>query len=254
MPLLLLIIIAAAVLFIAAHLFRRQLVRAGARRIAQSLDATFAPERQFAQVTAADFRWLDLAFYDAAEHDLLQAGFTRIADIEDVTLSKAHPDKRTFVRILAGPDGVSRAAVYQIVVGGPQGRPSAMSSTVELITEFTDGRCATTISTPNRLLDPPPLVSRRQVDTPGVPPLLTAHAAHLAEHRQAHPSLTVAPVRTLEEALAAWRRAHERARARLSTEGLRRAELQRLAPPRAPGVADEVFEAYQQQRRDREKP
>ena len=106
-------------------------VRRGARNISRILEDTFQEERRPVRVDPAQFSWLDVAFYDQAQHNLEAEGFQLLANVEDETFSVAHPDKRTYVRLLNLPDGSIRAAIYEIwsaVRRVGRGRPCGSSS------------------------------------------------------------------------------------------------------------------------------
>jgi len=116
--------------------------------------------------------------HDQAQHNLEAEGFQLLANVEDETFSEAHPDKRTYVRLLNLPDGSIRAAIYEIVVGGPQGRPRTTVRVVELLTELSDGGCVNTTTAPaSRLLDAPRGLSREHLSAAIAP------RDHLAMHR-----------------------------------------------------------------------
>ena len=135
-------------------------VRRGARNISRILEDTFQEERRPVRVDPAQFSWLDAAFYDQAQHNLEAEGFQLLANVEDETFSLAH----TYVRLLNLPDGSIRAAIYEIVVGGPQGRPRTTVRVVELLTELSDGGCVNTTTAPaSRLLDAPRGLSREHL-------------------------------------------------------------------------------------------
>jgi len=227
-------------------------VRRGARNISRILEDTFQEERRPVRVDPAQFSWLDVAFYDQAQHNLEAEGFQLLANVEDETFSVAHPDKRTYVRLLNLPDGSIRAAIYEIVVGGPQGRPRTTVRVVELLTELSDGGCVNTTTAPaSRLLDAPRGLSREHLSAAIAPrDHLAMHRSHLERVLSERPGVAISPVRTYDEAIAAWLRGNARQRSRLAEQGgLNREELRRMAGPGRQAVADAVFTEMQRQRR-----
>ena len=226
-------------------------LRRGARKIARILEAT-VQERRLVRVDPAQFPWLDAAFYDQAQHNLEAEGFQLLANVEDETSSVAMPDKRTYVRLLNLPGGSIRVAIWEMVVGGPQGRPRKTIRVVEFLTELSDGGCVSTSTAPAKLLfDVPPGVSRELLSAAIAPrDGLAMHRSHLERVLSGRPGVAISPVRTYDEAIAAWLRGHARRRSRLAEQGgLNREELQRLAGPGRQAVADAVFTEIQRQRR-----
>lgn len=222
--------------------------RGAARRIKKTLDDSFQAHHIFRSVDAAQFPWLTRTFYDGAQLDIESAGFRMLADIEDETLSATHPDKRTFVRVCVSQDGNIRAAIYEIVVGGPQGKSRQRIQTCELITEMSDDATITTTTAPaGRLLNPPPGVVREHV--PSATPLsqmLATHTAQVERYQKEHASATPLPVSSFDDATAAWQKGIDRQRSRLQSDGgITRGELERLAPKNAPHIGSQVYDEMQ---------
>ncbi len=85
--------------------------RDAARKIKDNLEATYAPAHEYRVVKAEEFPWVDLRFYDRAASELEGLGFRRLGDVENLTLTRANPSLRTFIRILASPDGAVSAGI-----------------------------------------------------------------------------------------------------------------------------------------------
>jgi hypothetical protein len=205
-------------------------LRRGARRIEKVVADSHQEHHELVAADPAAMPWLDARFYDFSQRELEGIGFRFLGNIEDATLSKVHPDKRTYVRLLVVSDGATRAAIFQVKT----------ILTIELLTELADGGCLLTTTAPmNRVLDAPPGVVREHL------PKGTPAAALLAAHRalvERHADRAVLPVTTLEEALDAWRRGYARQRARLADQGgISRDELRRIAPDKQ-AVADAVYD------------
>jgi hypothetical protein len=225
--------------------------RRAAQRISKSLDQSFQPDHVFRAVQPSSFPWLTQAFYDGSAADAASAGFRPLADIEDETLTASHPDKRTFVRILSREGGDIRTAIYEIAVGGPQGNVSKRIQTRELITEMSDGATLTTTTAPlNRLLNPPPGQVRQHV-AEGTPfaTLLTEHMRSIEHYQVSNPQAVPVPVRTFEEATAAWQKGIDRQRNRLQAGGgITREEMVRIGGPARAELAGKVHDEMQRMR------
>ena len=123
---------------------------------------------------------------------------------------------------------------------------------VELLTELSDGGCVSTTTAPaSRLLDAPRGLSREHLSAAIAPrDHLAMHRSHLERVLSERPGVAISPVRTYDEAIAAWLRGNARQRSRLAEQGgLNREELRRMAGPGRQAVADAVFTEMQRQRR-----
>jgi len=158
----------AVLLFLGSVALSRARIRRAARNINAMVEKSFADGHRLIPAEPAQFPWLSSTFYDETQRDLESEGFRFLANVEDATLSETHPDKRTYVRLFTLPDGSVRAAAWEVVLGGPQGRPGTTIRTVELLTELTDGGCVSTTTVPQqRLLDPGPWTFREHQSEKG---------------------------------------------------------------------------------------
>lgn len=234
--------VALVVLWIAVRGWSRTYgVRRAATRVRNVDNLLSSPEaHELRVVNAADFPWVNRAWYDERERELRGVGFEPVADLEDATLTRRLPKLRTFVRILVGEAGRVRAALYHV--------PNQMADirTWELITELADGRNVITVAGGSRLkMDPPPQFDRV------VLPLTTDAAALLAEHLRRLPDDAIRLNRTVEECMAAWQRQIEaNAAFRRRKGGLSAGEMQRIAGGARAGIAAKVFEEVQRQNRE----
>lgn len=234
-------------ILLAVILYGKFARRRAAKNISRTLDDSFQANHIFRQVDAAQFPWLTESFYNRATQDIESAGFHHLADIEDETISSVHPDKRTFVRICVNETGTVRAAIYQIVVGGPQGNPKQRLQTTELITEFSDGTTLSSTTAPaNRLLNTPPGQLRENVPPDStLSQMLPRHMSRIEDYQKSHPDATLELVTNFEQAIAAWQKGIDRQRNRLQSQGgISREELVRMSRGRD-GVANQVYDEMQ---------
>jgi len=90
-----------------------------ATKLVDLQEALFDRPHEYRKVDPADFDRLDLGYYDDTRAWLEAQGFTWLADVENVTLSGAMPNLRTFLRVMAGEGGAVTAAVYQVRLDPP---------------------------------------------------------------------------------------------------------------------------------------
>lgn len=221
----------------------------GGRRLRAELDALYGGEHEYARVSPAAFPDADLAWYDHTTAELEGLGWKRIADIEDLTVSKVYPDRRTFLRVFVDGGGVTRGAIYHLRVRGPGSMWSLASALsrdlylVELVSEVGTSRFVSTSNT--RGLDK--LTMPRDYDAERVEPgtavtaVVARHNARLAEHVRRRPADSPQPQWTWEEVLASIQRGHMViARHRQAVGGLSREEVERFTG-RPLTAVEEVF-------------
>jgi mRNA-degrading endonuclease toxin of MazEF toxin-antitoxin module len=101
------------------------------------------PDRyEYRWVDAADFPNLDREFYDETQAALESLGFRWLGDRENLTLTKAFPKLRTFVRAMVSADGTISSYHYHIQAITPKGTRNIQ--TIELGSELSDGTFLTT--------------------------------------------------------------------------------------------------------------
>jgi hypothetical protein len=154
-----------------------------ARKIVETSKAIYSRPHEFAEVRAADFRDLDLAFYNRAQAELEAFGFRHVADIEDLTATRQFPGMRTFIRALAGDSGSTSAGIYQLkfrgfyrllqLVGVLPKKPFF----IDLETEFSDGTFLATSNTRGTDLSSDVPGIQRQI-FPAETPIAQLVAAH----------------------------------------------------------------------------
>jgi hypothetical protein len=212
-------------------------VRGGAR-LRHEIDALYSGEHEYRQVTPADFPYADISFYDRVQRELEALGFRRVADIEDLTLSRVYPESRTFVRVLVDDAALIRAGAFHLRPrGGLVGLFSAIGviprhiHVVELVTELPRGRFLVTAPTRGLdRLDPPP---EAQVER--LPPstttraLVERHRERVAAHLRAHAGHSPVPMDGYDSVVASVQRGHVAAsRHRQKIGRLSKDELERM--------------------------
>ena len=114
--------------------------------------AFHAEPHVFTPAVPATFPHLDHPFYDRRTTSLQSLGFAHLADVEDATTSRLHPDTRTFLRLLSGVSGTVLAVVTHCLPTRDHGAdvPAPVSHLTQFITEFSDGRFIQTANTLHR--------------------------------------------------------------------------------------------------------
>ena len=90
----------------------QEAVEQGARDILANVRNTFAKPHEFRAVIENDFLHLDLKFYNKTQGRMESLGFTKVCDIEDLTIKEGHTDPRTFLRIMSNKKSGTIAAIY----------------------------------------------------------------------------------------------------------------------------------------------
>lgn len=225
--------------------------REAARKIKENLEATYQPAHEYQVVSAEQYPWVDLAFYDRAAAELEGLGFRRLADVENLTMTRTNPSMRTFIRILVSQDGTVSAGIYDIKIRGWMrclqwiGLVPKKLSTVDLETEFTDGRFLMTHNSPQAALMKAPTQFDVEVHPAAMSAdtLLDAHLVRLRRRLASEPGVQPCVVRTLDDAFASQKRQEAIKHAHRKSIGwVTKEELERLAAPGAKGVARQVHE------------
>jgi hypothetical protein len=221
----------------------------GGRRLRAELDAIYGGEHEYARVSPAAFPEADLGFYDRSTAELEAAGFRRIADVEDLTLSRVYPERRTFLRVFVDEGGAIRAAIYHLRVRGGAAILSAVGMAprdihvFEMITEVPRGQFVATSNTKglDKLTSPREVdVERLDVDA-SLSQVAARHRARLTERARKRGADAPVPMWTWDDVLASIQRGHvAAARHRQAIGGLSREEIERFTGrPLTP--AEEAF-------------
>ncbi len=209
----------------------------GGAALRARLDAVYGEPHELARVSPSDFPEADLDFYDRAKRELEAKGYTHLADVEDLTLTRIYPQNRTFLRVLVDGGRMIRASVYHL---HPRGVVVSLLQLVQLfprhlrvleLTTEVQGRFLVTANTHGvDRLEPPPEanVERLPLATP-LAEIVARHEQRITELLRAHPERTPVHFESLDDVLASTARAHvAMARHRQKVGGLSRDELERL--------------------------
>ena len=223
---------------------------AGGRRLRAELDALYGGEHEYQRVTPAAFPDADLAFYDRAAAELEALGFRRLADVEDLTVSRVYPERRTFLRIFVDEGATTRAAVYHMRVRGGGvavlqwvGMAPKDLHLIELVSEVPRGQFLSTSNTKrlDRLSAPEEIEIERLEPSAPISAVVERHKARLTEQVRRRPSAAPASLWTFEEVMASVQRHHVAlARHRQAVGGLSRDEIERVTG-RPLTAAEEAF-------------
>jgi hypothetical protein len=196
---------------------RRGAAMRGGARLRDELDALFSGEHDYQKVVPADFPYADVGFYDRVQKELEALGFHKVADVEDLTLSRVYPETRTFVRVLVDDAALIRAGAFHLRPrGGLAGLFSALRivprhvHVVELVSELPRGRFLVTAPTRGLdRLDPPPeaKVDRLPPGTP-IAQLVEHHRRRITEHLRSRTGDTPVSMDGYDAVMASVQRGH----------------------------------------------
>lgn len=89
-----------------------------AARIKQDIESHYTKEFEFQNVQLGDFSSIDENFYEEATKDFLSHGFTHMADVEYIHVTKANPNMKTPIRVFLHEGGKIYAAVFHLKMTG----------------------------------------------------------------------------------------------------------------------------------------
>jgi hypothetical protein len=221
----------------------------GGAALRARLDAVYGEPHELVRVTPDAFPEADVEFYDRARAELERKGYTLIADVEDLTLTRIYPENRTFMRLFVDAGRMIRASAYHV---HPRGVVVSLLQLVqlfprhlrviELVSEIGGDFLVTSNTNGVDRLEPPPeaKVERLALATPLLE-VVARHEKRITEAVRAHPERTPTTFESLDDALASIARAHvAMARHRQKIGGLSRDELERLKG-RPLSAAEEAF-------------
>lgn len=209
----------------------------GGSALRARLDAVYGEPHELVKVQPSEFPEADLDFYDRARRELEAKGFSFLADVEDVTLSRIYPHNRTFLRLFVDAGRMVRASAYHL---HPRGVVISLLQLVQLfprhlrVIELVSEVQGTFLVTSNThgvdRLEPPPeaKVERLPLATPLLD-VVARHEKRITELLREHPDRQPVTFESYDEILASIARAHVvMARHRAKLGGLSRDELERL--------------------------
>jgi hypothetical protein len=209
----------------------------GGAALRARLDAVYGEPHELVRVSPAAFPEADLEFYDRARAELEAKGYTWLADVEDLTLSRIYPNSRTFMRLFTDAGRMIRANVYHL---HPRGVVVSMLQLVQLyprhlrVVELVSELAGQFIVTSNThgidRLEPPPEAKVERLPPPSsLQTVVARHEARITELLRAHPERTPSSYESFDDVLGSISRAHvAMARHRQKVGGISRDELERL--------------------------
>ena len=211
-----------------------------AREILATIEAHFQPTHRYVAASAADYRHLDLGFYDRTARLLGSHGFRPLADVEDRTITEAPGTvlSAILVRTMVSADGTTMVALYHPHIRSIWVRAllwllrQLPGKVTDMETECSDGSFVVTSNAASAAaIQNPPLIATEYLAS-GTPPLDVAarHAERLAEHLAARPGVTARIVTSHAELVASQNRMNAlKAAYRGEVGGISREELEQLS-------------------------
>ncbi|CAN5318256.1 hypothetical protein BH11MYX1_BH11MYX1_18380 [soil metagenome] len=224
-------------LVVAVSLGLRRPKGLGGAALRARLDAVYGEPHELSRVTPAAFPEADHEFYDRARQGLEAKGYTWLADVEDLTLSRIYPQNRTFMRLFVDAGRMIRANAYHL---HPRGVVISLLQLVQLyprhlrvieLCSEIGGQFIVTSNTNgvDRLEPPPEAKVERMPLNSKLLDVVARHESRITEMVRAHPERTPTSFESFEEVLASIARAHVvMSRHRQKVGGLSRDELERL--------------------------
>lgn len=233
-----LILIGLAVFFWALSRIMQAKIQAAAVKLDERLRKVYAPRHDYREVRPEDFPLLDRSWYDRMAQDLRTRGFRFQVDLEDLTVSSAFPETRTFIRVMTAEDDTLAAGFYQAKVTGPtlkmiQARGMDSLRVLDLQTEFEDGRFVSTTNAEmsGSIQVPAEIIREVHPAEATADELLRRHRARVEMFRQGNPGVEAVPLTGTTALIAsanrqnALRAAHREAQGEFVT----REEIRRIA-------------------------
>jgi hypothetical protein len=209
----------------------------GGAALRARLDAVYGEPHELVRVSPAAFGEADLEFYDRARTELEAKGYSWLADVEDLTLSRIYPQSRTFMRLFTDSGRMIRANVYHL---HPRGVVVSMLQLVQLyprhlhVVELCSELAGTFVVTSNthgldRLEPPPEAKVERLPPSTSLLAVVNRHEARITELLRAHPERVPKTYEGFDDVIGSIARAHvAMARHRQKVGGISRDELERL--------------------------
>jgi hypothetical protein len=209
----------------------------GGAALRARLDAVYGEPHELVQVSPAAFPEADIEFYDRAKTELEAKGYSMLADVEDLTLSRIYPHNRTFLRLFVDAGRMIRASAYHL---HPRGVVISLLQLVqlfprhlrvlELVSEV-NGKFLVTSNTHGvDRLEPPPEAKVERMPLATEPlDVVARHEQRITAYLKEHPERAPVSFESLDDVLASIARAHvAMSRHRQKVGGLSRDELERL--------------------------
>lgn len=209
------LIAAGVAIFIIQKVATRAQANAGAKSLVSSVKSIYAGDHEYKTVSPAEFGWMKLEHYETMKRELTERGFTHLEDIENLTLTRAFPATRTFLRSFTGVEGTVQAGVYDLTPRGVMrlmqmvGGMASDFRTLDLQTELTNGRFVLSTTADKRMASgsvPPEAEAEYYPKSIPLDALLEAHIARVQRALDAAPGTDMVRVTTAAEARECQRR------------------------------------------------
>ncbi|MBP7865077.1 MAG: hypothetical protein KA419_03940 [Acidobacteria bacterium] len=246
----LLVLIFVAAFFWGLSWIMRARVQAAAVKLDERLRKVYAPRHEYREVRPEEFPHLDLAWYDRMAEGLRARGFRGKGDLEDLTVSAAFPETRTFIRVMTAEDDTLSAGFYQARVTGPtlkmiQARGMDSLRVLDLQTEFEDGRFVSTTNAEMSASIQVPAEIIREVHPAetSADELLQRHRVRLDRFRQGNPGVEAVPMSGMAALIASANRQNALRAAHREGQGgfVTREEIRRIARASDQQTAGEIL-------------
>lgn len=227
-------------------------------KIRKTIDAVFQEKHDYVPTRLDAYPELDRGFYEEATRAFQARGFTHLGDLEDTTITKANPARRTCVRVFVGEGGRVTGAIYHFRLRGLErlfqwiGLIPRRLKVIDLETEFHNGVFIGTTNAPTgHELTNGPRVLMRYLKRWDFARLLKAHNDRVTEYLLANNARAVL-LGSMESVIASQQRMNFlKAAHRRSLGGVSREELRALGGAH---VGDEIIDEVYRQVRDTPPP
>ena len=201
-------------------------VRKVAAGILKSVRGAFKEDQDYKAAKEKDFPHLNLSFYRKTQEAFEGLGFSKVMDMENLSLKKQKIDLRTFIRVMANRSESISAAIYHAKPRFPWNvvmylkgfRPAKI---YEMETEFSDGTFVCTGIAPLKSNMPAGEMMIKKYMHPKTNPgeLLAAHLESVYAYEGAHPGVKRVAASTVQEMLDMQRRQNSIRRQYLESVG-----------------------------------
>ncbi|HBQ98235.1 MAG: site-2 protease family protein [Roseofilum sp. Belize BBD 4] len=212
----------------------------------------YSQHHEFVRVDAGDFSHLDLKFYKQTQRQLERLGFEKLADMEDLTISKANRSQpHVLIRVMLSRDRRTVAGIFHfplpLLVKALQaiGLAPKGGKTVDLESEFEDGTFLTTSNTKGFDNSSPfPKIERQQL--PGTASISELVRAHRIRVRDLNPHTPALIIRNFDQAIAMQHRLESLKNSHKEAQGyLTREDIQRQAKKGQEAAAEALGNALE---------
>jgi hypothetical protein len=211
-----------------------------ARDILATIEATYVPMHDYAVVDPAQFRHLDLQFYDRTAAMLCANGFRVVANVEDRTISNSPGTvlDRIMIRSLISRDGTVMASCYHPRIRNLLIRAllwllrKLPGKVVDMETECTDGSFVLTSNALGAEVMTMPAILSVEFHpySTGAHRILQRHTARVAEHLAQRSGVRAKVFATHDDVIASQNRLNAiKAAYRGEIGGITQAELEQLS-------------------------